>query len=410
MNFIPQADAFRHEYRLKKWKRGLYVLLGGAMAAPVVFFALIVGDSFGRSLYLVALTPFAVLGLFVLASVLRFRLVIDGTRIEVRKILSESSADLSEIEGYRTISGRGGTYTLLYLKEGRGEIHFPEPIDTDDYYRACFQQLTDLNALDAERDARDHDVMLAEISQNAKLGSTPEERLRALKQAKALKIAALIIAIAAAIGFNFASAAYCLPLAIVVALVPISMLLLMRHSPMLYAFFKEQADPRADLGFVLAVAGIGLALSVKNFEFVSMEPLFLLAIPVALVYIAMLYGPAIKNSALATALIPVLFVSLPYSFGLAVVVNSLADTSKPTTYIVPVTGKHETHGKSTTYYLELTPWGPVEEPSKIRVSSGLYSNKQPGDSICLALHPGRLRAAWYHLAECPAEPAQEPTQ
>jgi hypothetical protein len=409
MNSFEQMSESRHEYRLKTWKRGLSVLLGGAMAAPVVYFASIVGDSLDRSFFLVVLTPFAALGLFLLASVLRFRLVIDGTRIEVRKIFSKHSADLSEIEGYRTISGRGGTYTLLYLKEGRGEIHFPEPLDTDDYCRAWFQQLTDLNARDAERDARDHNAMLAEISQNAKLGSTPEERLHALKLSRALTIAALISAIAAAIGFQFAPVPYCLPLVIVVALVPVSMLLVMRRSPMLYAFFKEQADPRADLGFVLAAAGIGLALSVRIFEFVSLKPLFLLSVPVALVYVAMLYGPAIKNTSLAIALLPVLLVSLPYSFGLAVVVNSLADTSKPTTYVVPITGKH-TNPKATAYFLDLASWGPVEKPSKIRVSSSLYRNKQAGDSICLALHPGRLHAQWYQLAACPADPAQQPAQ
>ncbi|MFY9853465.1 MAG: hypothetical protein WAK26_06260, partial [Terracidiphilus sp.] len=300
-------------------------------------------------------------------------------------------------------------YTLLCLKEGRGEVHFPEPLDIDDYYRACFQQLTDLNARDAERDARDHDAMLAEISQNAKLGSTPEERLHALKLARTLTIAALISTIAAAIGFQFAPVAYYLPLAIFVALVPVSMLLLMRHSPMLYAFFKEQADPRADLGFVLVAAGIGLALSVRIFEFVSMKPLFLLIVPIALVYTAMLYGPAIKNTSLAPALVPLLLVLLPYSFGLAVVVNSMADTSKPTTYVVPVTGKH-TGSKATTYFLDLAPWGPVEEPREIRVSSILYSNKQAGDSICLDLHPGRLHAPWYQRVDCPSTSVPDPSQ
>jgi hypothetical protein len=163
------------------------------------------------------------------------------------------------------------------------------------------------------------------------------------------------------------------------------------------------------LGFVLAAAGIGLALSVRIFEFVSLKPLFLLSVPVALVYVAMLYGPAIKNTSLAIALLPVLLVSLPYSFGLAVVVNSLADTSKPTTYVVPITGKH-TNPKATAYFLDLASWGPVEKPSKIRVSSSLYRNKQAGDSICLALHPGRLHAQWYQLAACPADPAQQPAQ
>jgi hypothetical protein len=106
----------------------------------------------------------------------------------------------------------------------------------------------------------------------------------------------------------------------------------------------------------------------------------------------------------------VLLVSLPYSFGLAVVLNSLTDTSKPTTYIVSIAGKHTDSGKSSTaYFLDLAPWGPVEEPGKIRVSPSLYSNKQAGGSICLALHPGKLHVPWYQLADCPALPAPQPT-
>lgn len=409
MNSFQQMGATRHEYRLKSWKRGFYVLLGGALAAPVVFFALTVGDSFGRSLFMVGLAPFALLGLCLLAAVFRLRLVLDGTRIEARGLFGAERADLSEIEGYRTPSFRGTIYKQLFLKGGRGEIIFKDYFDTDDYYRAWLRQLTDLDARDAELEARDHDAMLAKISQDAKLGSTPKERLRVLKLAKTLNIAALIVALAAAFGFNFSPAAYGMPSAIVLALTPMSMLLLMQHSPMLYAFFKENADPRADVGFALLIAGIGLALSVRIFEFVSMKPLFLLAVPVALVYFAMLYSPAIKNTSLAFALAPVLLASLPYSFGLAVVVNSLADTSKPTTYIVSVTGKH-TNPKATAYFLDLAPWGPVEEPSKISVSSSLYSNKQAGDSICLGLHQGRLHAAWYQLTECPAQPAPQPAQ
>ncbi len=99
-----------------------------------------------------------------------------------------------------------------------------------------------------------------------------------------------------------------------------------------------------------------------------------------------------------------------YSFGLAIVVDTLLDNTQPTAYTVPVTGKHSVSGKSTSYYLELAPWGPTQEPNEIKVSSSLYRDTSSGEIVCLALHPGRLHAAWNQLIDCAASHTLERTQ
>lgn len=403
MNSFEQASGNRREYRLKGWVRGLFLLLAIGMAGGAVFFAAKAHAESAGFLEAIMVIFFLGGGLYLAAYALRSRLILDGSRIVVRGVFKEKSADLSEIEGFRTVEARNSSFTQLYLKEGRGKITISQSFESDDDYRAWLQKATDL-------DARDRDAILAEISQDSELGSTPEERLSALKQAKTLSYIAIAIALAAAIGMNFAPAAYRLPLAILLALVPVAMLLQAQRSPLLYSFFKKKADPRADLAIVLLIAAFGLAFAAAEIEFVSIKPLLILIVPVALAYIAMLYGPATKNNSQAGVVIGVLFVSLPYSFGLAVVANSMADNAKPASYIVPVVGKHTTNGKSTTYYLDLAPWGPLEAQNEISVSSNIYTNTEEGDAVCLTLHPGRLHAAWYQLADCPALPATEPTQ
>src|SRR5580658_9363036 len=178
MSSFGQLPGQRHVYRFKLW-----------LIALICFLALLIGGSGvmllrqantqphdAASLMLIALFPIA-MGAYLLLRGLRSRIVLEGTRIEVRGAFIEKSADRSEIEGFRTISSRNGSYTRLMLKEGRGSITISKSFDTDDFYREFFQKIPDL-------DERDRQALLDEISQQQDLGATPEERLAALSSAK----------------------------------------------------------------------------------------------------------------------------------------------------------------------------------------------------------------------------------
>jgi heme-degrading monooxygenase HmoA len=403
MNFMQQVSTTRHEYRLKTWQRVLFLILGLPFIVGGGFAIFITAANSGRAVEVFMPIFFIGIGLYLAAYVLRSRVVIDGTRIEVRDAFRDRAAELSEIEGFRTISSRNGKYTQLCLKEGRGKITLSQSFDTDDDYRAWFQQLTDL-------DARDRDVLLSEISQDAELGSTPEERLNALKQAKAINIAVIAAAVAAAVGLDFGTSNFHLLSAVILALVPVAVLLLMQRSPLLYAVFKKKADPRAELSIALVIAGFGLALGIRNLHFVSMQPILLMALPVALVYIASFFNSARKSSSSLGSVYGLLIFAGLYSYPLVVLADTLLDTASPTSYTVPVTGKHTVSGKSTTYYLDLAPWGPLQKPNKISVSSSSYRDAVPGDQICLDLHPGRLHALWYQRVDCSSSPVSDSPQ
>jgi len=402
MDFMQQASTTRHEYRLKAWQRVLFMLLSVAMIGGGFAVSIVAAKS-GRAVEVIMPIFFIGMGLYLAAYALRSRVVIDGTRIEVRDAFRDRAADLSEIEGFRTISSRNGRYTQLCLKEGRGKVTISQSFDTDDDYRAWFQQLTDL-------DARDRDMLLDEISRDSQLGSTPEERLNALKQAKTISIAIIAAAVAAAVGLSFGASDLHLLSAVVLALVPVVEILLMQRSPLLYTVFKKKADPRAELSIALIIAGFGLFLGVRNLHFVSMQPILLMAVPVALVYIASFFNSARKNSSPIGSLYGLLVFSALYSYPLVVLADTLLDAAKPDSYTVPVIGKHMVHGRSTTYYLDLAPWGPLQNPNKISVSSSFYRDAEPGDQICLDLHPGRLHAPWYQRVDCSVAPVSEAPQ
>jgi hypothetical protein len=401
MNPTQQLSATRREYRSKGWIRVLYLLLG---LGEVIGFGfgtvkiLVEKDSVG----LAAITMlFSMSGFYLIALAIRSRLVIDGTRITVRGALKESSADISEIEGFRFVTTRNGSYTQLYVRGRNSKITILQSFKTDDSFRAWLRQVTDL-------DQRDRDALLDEISRDQELGSTPKERLNALKQAKTRGIIASAVSIAAALAVNLGPANVKLLSAIVLTLAPVAVWMLIQRSPLLYVAFKKRADPRFDLGFVLLAAGGGLTFLISDLEFVTMRPLLYLIIPVALVYVAAYFTATVKNVNAVAAVLVMIMTAGSYSFGLAIAADSLLDNSKATTYVVPVTGKHSSHGKSTTYYLHLAPWGPIQGPNNITVSSSMYSETSIGDQICLGLHPGQLHAPWYQLVDCPDQPSATP--
>lgn len=73
---------------------------------------------------------------------------------------------------------------------------------------------------------------------------------------------------------------------------------------------------------------------------------------------------------------------------------------------VAVRDKHVSHGKSTTYSLDLPPWGPRTSAQSVSVSESLYDAVQPGDPVCVWLHPGALGQPWFTLHLCqPTDPA-----
>jgi hypothetical protein len=90
------------------------------------------------------------IGTSILAIPLRSKLVINGAQIELSGLLSERTANLSEIEGFRT--DLFGTIQI-FLRDGRNKITISSSIDTDDDFRAWLQQLLDLDERNPKRDA-----------------------------------------------------------------------------------------------------------------------------------------------------------------------------------------------------------------------------------------------------------------
>ena len=131
----------RLEYCQKGWSKVANLILMSIFftAGVAAGFAGLAYDH--SSKYLIGSAIVAALSVYWLLTVLRSRMVIDRSGIEVRTAFQQHSAELNEISGYRIEAGRGGAYTVIRLKDGRPSIVVSHLIfDIDNHYRDWLNQ------------------------------------------------------------------------------------------------------------------------------------------------------------------------------------------------------------------------------------------------------------------------------
>jgi len=396
-------EAGRRELQMKALNYWFFLILGLALIGLGVFgtYAL-TGTTNKNPLVLPAFLLFPLgFGAYLMALALRSRVVVDGSRIEVRTPFGEKTADASEVEGYRDISTRNGSFWRLQLKEGRGAITIQKWFDSPEL-RAWMQQITDL-------DERDRKAILDEIEQNQELGATPEERLSALKQARLWNVGLTMVAIAAAVFRLFPANPFFLISAVLLALTPPVILYLLHRSPLLFVLGKPKRDPRTDFTFAFIAAVVGLFLGNIGVHLVSLSSLLPAILLVSLATCAGLLLVSRSAAGARGAWIVIVMLSGSYGYGLVTSADTLPDHAKPQRYSASIVGKHTSSGRSTTYYLDLAPWGPLPDENRLSVSKRLYDAATVGELTCLELHQGYLHAPWYRQVEC-VEPGEAPAQ
>jgi hypothetical protein len=382
----------RCEYRIKPWKKALSLLLGVPLVAGSLF---VCTSSFGpdRIAARVSSVFFLAGGIYILAWAFRSRLIFDGMRIEVRSAFGERSADIHDVEGYRTVSSRYGSEKQLRLKNGAGSLTISSDFETDAEFNVWVRHLPDL-------DKTDRETLLDEIKREEGLGATADERMGALATAKTLAIFALVVVVALALVLNFADQKLRLPAGVLLALAPLAVLMMVRRSPLLYTIFKRKADPRADLALVLMVPSFGFLLCNRGIHIVSVQPLLPMIIVLAAFYLAPIFFSKRDDANVFGRIVGLLFFAGLYGFSVTVAADGLLDSATPAAYRATVTEKHVSHGRSTSYTLYLAPWGPFEKTNRLGVGSSFYRRTMIGDQVCLDLYPGTLHAPWYRHVDC----------
>jgi hypothetical protein len=146
-----RVEPTSHEYRMKASKSGLFLSVAAMLivaSVPVATRGLASADmptALGR---VVVGALLMLCGVFMVATVLRSRLVIERSQIRFRIVFREEVFPLDEIEGVRTVSTGPSSHRvsrLVICARGRSE-----PIETiqfapDDFLQKWLQQLPNLD-------------------------------------------------------------------------------------------------------------------------------------------------------------------------------------------------------------------------------------------------------------------------
>ena len=371
------------------------VMVSFGLAGAVAFSH---GDQGRATAALAILLPlcglFALMGVYLLAVAVFYRVILQADSIQVFEIYRRCSLSRLEIEGRSHFAyGQGMSAWVLVPNPGSGrKIKLSNFLNIDKEYRSWIQSLPDLDLGKKRAAERERREAVASLKQHG----IAELTLR--RVASALNFAAYGLGFAS---FFVRDLNHALTWALI-ALPWVAILLVAKFAPF-YRFGGPRNGPLPDLSLALIGPGLFLMLGVlQSVVPVGWQGPSLLAVlgSALLVGVAFWRDPWLKTHRGATLLLLLLCCS--YGYGAGMQVDALLDGSAPQTYRVHVTAKHVSHGKSTSYHLSLAPWGPKVNGQDLMVPYSQYAVLKPGDTVCMLLRSGALDVPWSQLGRCDA--------
>jgi len=164
----------------------------------------------------------------------------------------------------------------------------------------------------------------------------------------------------------------------------------------------DEATNSAYPSVMIAVGAPSLCLIIRalfDTEFLNYNELWVL---VAQVGVAMALLLALgtrswlteRSTSLKTGLM-LLILPAMYGYGASAMADTAFDETRGQVFRTRVLDKHSSHGKTTTYYLTVAPWGPVATAEDVQVTSEMYEAAQTGTQVRMRLRPGRLGVPWF---------------
>jgi hypothetical protein len=381
-----------------KWMVSILGLVLVSLGSSGAIYFLILDD--GRApagwAILVALCGgFALLGIYLLAAAVFYRVILQADSIQVFEIYRRRDLARGEIEGRSHFANaQGPSGWVMVPKAGfGGKIKLSMFLKTDKDFLAWIHSLPDLDLGKKRAAEQEKTEAIAALKQRG-FSQLTIQRLR--RAASGLNWVVYGLGLAS---FFMRDPDHVLTWALVA--LPWVAILLVAHFAPYYRFGGPRNSPLPDLSLLLIIPGLFLTLrALQGIAPVGWEGPLLLTVfgSAILVGLAFWCGPWLKKHPGTTVLL--LILCCGYGYGAGIQANALLDQSTPKTYRVIITGKNVSHGKSTSYHLKLAQWGPNVNGQDLMVSYSQYAAAKPGDTVCMLLRSGALRVAWSELGRC----------
>lgn len=339
----------------------------------------------------IAMIVLMVIGLI---DTVKSRFVIDTDKIFTISTFSNRQLMFDEIKGYRItdkylfIESNDENKKKIKVSTYFGKINEIEEWLSENY--------SDLDIVQANQEKE-------EILDNEAFGWTSEEREE--KLIKAHKTAKIINWTGGLIGAWTLFLANPYEYAIIASIVfPILCVLVLKYFNGLIRIDERKDTAYPTIFWAIFASSMGLCLrGLLDYNIFDYSKIWVPSILVALAYIAVL---AIGNKEFSFnkakdywTIIVFSILIFGYGYGAVTTLNCMYDESEPETFDATILSKRISSGKSTTYYLELTPWGKQKEIDEVSVSKDLYNKLEKNSRVTIYFMKGRFDIPWFEVTE-----------
>jgi hypothetical protein len=379
----------QQEFTLSTWFRIFYYLLSLVMLGfAIMIIALPRNNNSNAVLYFFPLLM-AGGGILIAISAAKRKVVITNSSIASTNVFGTREIAINDIKGCSitnkqiVIESKSANTPNVII---RNYPDFNNSYEMVSYLKSNFEDLDALNIQDETN----------KLLQDTSLGFTPEERERKLANANKIAIIYTVVGVMTIIAAIFFDS---INTTILLMIYPLLAIVIMATSNGLIKFIsnkKRSVYPFVLVGFFVP-AIILLATATRNSRIYSFDNLWLPVIALGIAVFALIYRTGI-NSAMSNTggqIAVMLALAMIYSFGTMMQINYAFDKSPDKIYNARVIGHHISHGKSTSYYLYLSTWGPCHEQKQVGVGRNFYNDTNIGDTVKVDLKQGFLNAPWY---------------
>jgi hypothetical protein len=380
------------EYRLSIFSKIFYGIFAAALAGFGIFILTTISTTpypkGGTAITLVLFAGSTLIALYII----KRSVIVSDEEIIVKGAFGTRRAFIRDIKGIRS----NGKAIFIHLVNGKKiTINDYGAIGKSDELKEWLTN--NVGDLDKEEYEQEKAVIL----QNGELGYTEEEREKVLTTKARIALAysgiTLVIMVVSIFyhqrNMLFSTLLFFFPL-IGIAIVATSKGLIRLYSK------KSSAYPSVLLGIFFACLALILQAFLDN-KILDFNKVWTPVIIVAVVMMVLLSLIVAKqpNQTFKNEILPILLISVAFSFGSVIHVNRNLDSSKPEIFSTTVTNQYIKSGKSTTYHIVISGWETHPEEDDITVSSDFYDHVPVGTKVNVNLMPGKLHIPWYYITQ-----------
>ena len=390
----PKAASFPYSVRLSGWTLAWTAIGSGLLvAAPLL---LVLSGALPSGPFRIAIEAvLAIVAMFGAARLWRLKdpeLQLFADRLERPGLVSTRVLYRSDIAGVsRTISTRSGSYFNIVPQPGQGDpIPLNGSLRDDPVFADWLRGLPDPDALASAADR-------ASVLADDRYGQTERDRAKRLQLATRIVLGFSIACAAAGAAVGFLNPPPLASLGVAVVCIGGGLLLTSLFNGLIVWAPRPGVRPTPVAALIPAAA-----LSLRGLftvHLIQTEPLMIAAGVIGVIAALVAFQRRSASARRAQTAVAIGVAMAFLSYGAGAYLDALSISAPSHVYVVTVQGKSISHGRSTSYYLALAPWG--DQPAKeVSVPPTLYGQVDVGADVCIAQYAGDLGIPRFDIALC----------